>query len=175
MKELVQGRDIAIRTYDLGEGRILVEGNLMDRRFRPRQGESFEGEFLVHDMIARLTIRGPEMVIEEADAEMPGHPRDGCEEAVPWIRRLIGERIVSGFTQRVKDLLGNEKGCAHLTSLVITMGPAAVQGYWAAYGVGRSRVRPHDPRLKWIINTCHMWREGGPILRELEEKWREEG
>lgn len=175
MKEIVQSRDIAIRTFDVGEGRVLIEGRLKDHRYRPRAGETFEGTFLVHDMVARLTVRGPEMIIEKVEMEMPGYPREGCTEALPWMDVLVGERIVSGFTQRMKDLIGNEKGCAHLTSLIITMGPAAVQGYWAAYGVGRSKIRPDDPRIRRVVNTCHLWREDGPILRELREAKTQEG
>jgi hypothetical protein len=169
VKEIVHSRDIVIRTFDLGEGRVLVEGRLRDQRHRPRPGETTQGPLLVHDMVARFKVRGPDMVIEEVEAEMPQHPRDECDEVLPQMRKLAGERIVSGFTQRVKDLVGNSKGCAHLTSLFITMGPAAVQGFWAAYGVDRSRIRHDDPRIQKVINTCHLWREDGPIMRVLRE------
>lgn len=174
MKEIVHSRDTSIRTFDLGEGRVLVEGRLRDQRHRPRTGETtFEGPRLVHDMVARFTVRGPDMVIEDVEAEMPRHPREGCTDVLPWMKKLVGERIVSGFTQRVKDLVGNSKGCAHLTSLFITMGPAAVQGFWAAYGVDRSQVRPDDPRIQRVINTCHLWREDGPIMRALRKAQQE--
>jgi hypothetical protein len=175
VKELVHSRDIAIRTYDLGDRRILVEGRLRDKRYRPRVGEAFESTRLVHDMVARITVHGPDMVIENVEAEMPHYPREGCEEALPWMKKLVGERIVGGFTQRVKDLVGNSKGCAHLTSLFITMGPAAVQGFWAAYGVDRSQVRLDDPRIKQVVNTCHLWREDGPIMQALREAQKEAG
>jgi hypothetical protein len=168
MRELVHGRDIGIRTYDLGGGRILVEGRLLDQRHRPRSGESFEGAFLVHDMVARLTVRGPDMVVEAVEAQMPHHPRQGCTEVLPWMQKLVGVRIVSGFTQQVKDLVGNSKGCAHLTSLLLTLGPAAVQGFWAAYGVSGEEVRAEDPRVGMVVNTCYLWREDGPIMRELQ-------
>lgn len=173
MKEIVHSRDIAIRTFDLGEGRILVEGRLRDHRCRPRMGETTEGARLVHDMVARFTVRGPDMVIEEVEAEMVHHPRAGCEDILPEMGRLVGQRIVSGFTQRVKDLVGNSKGCAHLTSLFITLGPAAVQGFWAAYGVDRSKIRPDDPRIQRVLNTCHLWREDGPIMRAIRKAQQE--
>ncbi len=70
---------------------------------------------------------------------------------------------------KVKEIIGNSKGCAHLTSLVIAMGPAAVQGYWAAYGVDRRRMAIQDEAVKKVINTCYLWREDGPMVRRLEE------
>jgi hypothetical protein len=167
LKTLVHGRDIAIRTYDLGESTVLVEGRLRDERHRQREGEGFEGPFLIHDMAARLTIRGPEMVIQAVEAEMPHHPREGCADVLPWMQKLVGTRIASGFTQRVKRLVGDVRGCAHLTSLLITLGPAAVQGYWAAYGVGRNKLTIHDPRIKMVVNTCYLWREDGPLIEQL--------
>jgi hypothetical protein len=169
LRELVHQRDISIRTYDLGEGRILVEGRLKDQRHRPRKGETFQGSFLVHDMVARLVIKGPEMRIEDVEAEMPRHPREGCTEVLPWIKKLVGMSIRRGFTQKVKELIGNAKGCAHLTNLIITLGPAAVQGYWAAYGVDRRELRADDPRIKMVLNTCYLWRENGPLIAQLKE------
>lgn len=171
MKELVHGRDIRIRTYDLGHGEIMVEGRLKDQRHRPRKGESFQGAFLVHDMLARLFVTGPEMRIRAVEAEMSHHPREGCTEVLPWVRKLEGIRITRGFTQKVKELLGNSKGCAHLTSLIISLGPAAVQGYWAAYGVDRRELTPEDPRIRMVVNTCYLWREGGPLLQALKKSF----
>ena len=70
---------------------------------------------------------------------------------------------------KVKEIIGDTKGCAHLTSLVIAMGPSAVQGYWAAYGVERSKIELHQEAVKNLINTCYIWREDGPLIMGLRE------
>jgi len=70
---------------------------------------------------------------------------------------------------KVKKAIGGVKGCAHLTSLVIAMGESAVQGYWADYGVERGRKGPHEQTIKKFINTCHLWKEDGPIIKRLRE------
>lgn len=173
MKELVHGRDLSFRTYDLGDGRVLVEGRLQDQRHRPRKGEVFQGSFLVHHMVVRLVVRGPEMRIEALEAEMPRHPREGCAEVLPWTQRLVGIRITRGFTRKVKELIGDTKGCAHLTSLIIAMGPAAVQGYWAAYGVDSKELTAEDPRVRMVTNTCYLWREDGPLLNALRQRQKQ--
>lgn len=169
MKELVHNREISIRTYDLGDHCILIEGGLTDHRYRPRPDEVLERGKVVHEMVARLKVRGPGMVIEEAVAEMPHHPREQCPVVLPWIGNLQGLRIATGFSMKVKDIIGGTKGCAHLTSLVIAMGPSAVQGYWAAYGVEKAKMSLCEEAVRKVINTCYVWREDGPIVRGLQE------
>jgi hypothetical protein len=169
MKELVHNRDISIRTFDLGDHYILVEGSLIDHQHRPRDDEASEESKLVHHMVIRLKVKGPGMLIEQAEATMPHHPREECPVVIPWISNLEGLRITQGFSMKVKKAIGGTKGCAHLTSLVTAMGPSAVQGYWAAYGVESEKMSLHDEAVKNIINTCYLWREDGPFVKDLQE------
>ena len=169
MRELVHSREISIRTFDLGDHSILVEGCLIDHRYRPWPNEASEEPKPVHHMVIRLKVKGPEMLIEQAEATMPYHPREECPVVIPWISNLEGLRITQGFSMKVKKAIGGTKGCAHLTSLVTAMGPSAVQGYWAAYGVESERMSLHDEAVKNIINTCYLWREDGPLVKDLQE------
>ena len=167
MEKLVHTREISIRTSDLGDHYVLVEGSLLDHRYPPGQNEVSEEAELVHHMVIRLKVKGPEMLIEKAEATMPHHPREECPEVLPWIRNLEGLRIATGYSMKVKKVIGGTRGCAHLTSLVIAMGESAVQGYWAAYEVGRTGIR--EEIIKKFINTCHLWKEDGPIVRGLRK------
>jgi hypothetical protein len=169
MKELVHNREISIRTFDLADHTILVEGSLIDHRYRPWENETLGESKLVHHMRIRLKVKGPGMLIEQAEATMPHHPREGCPVVLPWIRQLEGLRIAQGFSSKVKKVIGGTKGCAHLTSLVTAMGPAAVQGYWSAYGVERVKMSIHEQAIKNVINTCYLWREDGPLVKGLQE------
>ena len=165
MKNLVHTREISIQTSDLGDHLILVEGSLIDHR-QPEQ-DTTEGSELVHHMVIRLKVKGPRMVIVEAEAAMPHHPREECPEVLPSIRNLEGLEVAPGYTMKVKRAIGGVKGCAHLTSLVIAMGESAVQGYWAAYESERRRMALREETIKKFINTCHLWTEDGPIVRGL--------
>jgi len=158
-----------MRTSDLGDHTIEVEGDLIDHRYRTGPNVPLEERELVHHMLIRMKIKGPAMVIEQAEATMPHHPRQECPVVLPWIRKLEGLRIAPGFTMKVKRVVGGKNGCAHLTSLVIAMGETAVQGYWAAYGVEKGRERVREQDLKKFINTCYLWREDGPIVKEFRE------
>jgi hypothetical protein len=175
MKKLVHNREISIRTSELGDHSILVEGSLIDHRVRPRQNEASEESGLVHHMVIRLKVKGPGMLIEQAEATMPHHPRDECPEMLPWIRNLEGLRIAPGYSMKVKKVIGGKKGCAHLTSLVIAMGESAIQGYWAAYGAEIERMGLREQTIKKFINTCHLWKEDGPIVKGLRKASESQG
>jgi len=56
---------------------------------------------------------------------MPTVPRQECRETLDSLLPLKGLPIVSGFTNRVKDLVGGAKGCAHLVALITAMASAA--------------------------------------------------
>src|SRR5512139_1255798 len=133
MKKLVHTRGISIQTFDLGDHSILVEGSLIDHRYRPKLNEASEEPELVHHMVISLMVKGPGMLIEQAEATMPHHPRKECPEMLPWIRNLKGLEIAPGYSIKVKKVIGGTKGYDHLNSLVIVMGESVVQGYWAAY------------------------------------------
>jgi hypothetical protein len=167
MKEPVHNREISIRTFDLGDHSILVKGSLIDRQIRPWPNEVRKKPKTVHDMVIQIKVKGPEMLIEQAEAAMPHHPREECLVVLPWIRNLEGLKITPGFSLKVKKAIGGTKGCAHLMSLITAMGPSAVQGYWAAYGVEEEKVTLRLQAVKNIVNTCYLWREDGPLVKDL--------
>jgi hypothetical protein len=103
MKKLVHTRGISIETFDLGDHYILVEGSLIDHRYRPRLNEASEEPELVHHMVISLMVKGPGMVIEQAEATMPHHPRRECPDVLPWIRNLEGLEIAPGYSIKGKS------------------------------------------------------------------------
>ena len=170
MKELVHNREISIRTFDLGNHSILVKGSLIDHQLREWPNEVRKKPKTIHDMVIQIKVKGPGMLIERAVATMPRHPREECLVVLPWIRDLEGLKITPGFSLKVKKAIGGTKGCAHLMSLVTAMGPSAVQGYWAAYGVEEEKVTLRLQAVSNIINTCYLWREDGPLVKGLRKR-----
>jgi hypothetical protein len=107
------------------------------------------------------------LTISAVEAEMEKIPRKMCPEILPGMQKLVGLKIITGFTQRVKDLIGDVKGCSHLTNLFLTLGPVAVQGYWAAYGRRPGARSLENPAVSRVLDSCHVWRKDGPYVRSL--------
>ena len=164
----VHTRKIEINTFDLGDHRVLVEGKLADTRIsHSPSAEPEGGPFLVHHLTARLWVQGPDLTISAVEAEMPTIPREICTQALPAVQKLLGLKIITGFTQKVKDLIGDVKGCSHLTNLFLTLGPAAVQGYFAAYGRRPQAWSLNNPAVSRLLDSCHVWRKDGPYVKSL--------
>jgi hypothetical protein len=167
-------RVLDMSTYALENDSVVVEGILRDERFRPiyeisgRRGE----KGVIHHMVIRLLIGGIPLRILDAEAEMPHIPHPLCGTTHESVRKTIGLEIKSGFGEKVHRLIGGVEGCAHLTHLLTVMVQEALHGYWT-----HKMRKPGPPPasvegvegLSYLINSCSLWREGGPILKEIKE------
>ncbi len=171
-RQKIHTRRIDIATYGAGSDSIVVEGVLQDERLQTSYRPS--GETLlpgtVHHMIIRMEVRGPKLVIADIEVEMPTVPRQECLETLDSLMPLKGLPIVSGFTNRVKDLVGGTQGCAHLVALITAMAPAAVQGAWAAMTRQPGYSTTHLPgAVERIKDTCRVWRSDGPMMKDMPQ------
>ncbi|MBW1984569.1 MAG: DUF2889 domain-containing protein [Deltaproteobacteria bacterium] len=169
-RESVHTRNTKISTFESDQGGIIVEGELIDDRLK--SGYSPTGEErspqIVHHMKIRMWLDGQPLSIKEIEVEMPGIPNKECAETRKSLDRIKGMSIVTGFTMRVKDILGGINGCAHLTALLISMAPVAIQGYWAHYS--RKPVDKDlssDSMRQFLVDTCWVWRKEGPLFKKL--------
>ncbi len=170
----IHGRQIAITTYDYGTEAVVVEGRLTDNRFTKTyyfsDGQS-RPPGIVHDLVIRMVVKGPALVIDDIDVDMETVPREDCREVLDTLQRVVGMKIKAGFTEKVKEKLGGAKGCTHLVALLLAMAPAAVQGAWSA--VARKPVDPakySGAALSFLENTCWVWRSDGELMKETREK-----
>jgi hypothetical protein len=168
----VHTRDITVATYPAGRDAVMVEGRLTDERrsgiFSITTGEKIPPG-IVHEMVLRLLVAGPRLVIEDLEVEQVHLPRDVCRETVESLRPLVGQSISPGFTSYVKRTFGGPRGCTHLNALLIAMAPAAVQGFWT-HVVGRPVSRSEASRFmdsRLLIDSCRVWRRGGPLDEEV--------
>lgn len=168
-------RSLEINTYSIEPDAAIVEGRLKDDCFVTRYtvGGQQRPPGTVHHMIVRMKIRGPGLIIEEIEAQMPEVPREDCRQTIGSVSVLRGMPIASGFTVKVKQILGGPKSCAHMVSLVLAMAPAAVQGVWSAVS-----TKPLDPSVyadrttEFLIDTCWVWRKDGPLARSYLDQVR---
>jgi hypothetical protein len=171
--EPIHRRQLSLRTYPVGEGEVVVEGSLKDERFQATYDLSGarRDEGVIHDLVIRLLVGGTPLRILDAEAEMPHVPRERCRETQESVKKIIGLEIRSGFGERVHKLIGGVKGCAHLTHLLIVLVQEALHGYWT-----HKMRKPEPPPqslediegLDYLINSCRLWRENGPLVKEIQ-------
>ncbi|MFP4453274.1 MAG: DUF2889 domain-containing protein [Desulfobacterales bacterium] len=169
-------RVLEINTYEVEQGLAIVEGTLKDDCFVSRYLASGDQRppGTIHHMIVRMKIRSPDMTIEEVEAEMPSIPRQECIETIDTLKPLEGMRIASGFTLKVKEMLGGPKSCAHMVSLVLAMAPAAVQGVGAATSQRPLDLSAYAQRVMgFLTDTCWVWRKGGPLEQAHREQLKD--
>jgi hypothetical protein len=165
-------RNIKVTTYDYDEQKIIVEGFLQDDRLQESYmmtGEKFPGS-IIHHMSIRLLVNCSNLLIEDIDCDLITVPREACHETNDCLAPIKGLIITRGFTAKVKNLIGGNKGCAHLTELLLAMDPAAIQGYAAYQARKPASVDPDRAKLilQFLVNTCHVWRENGPFVEKLK-------
>jgi len=173
--EKIHTRRIDVATYEGHSDTIIVEGRLKDERFKQIYRPTGENvpPGTVHHMIIRMKVRRSELIIEDIDVDMPTVPHEGCPETRTSLEPVKGMRITSGFTTKVKDLVGGSKGCAHLVALLVSMASAAVQGAWTA--LSRNPVENSgylERAMQTIVDTCRVWRTDGPMLKKYRKKFK---
>jgi hypothetical protein len=171
--EKIQNRQIDIVTHTDGDGHILVRGELHDRRLVPTC--TIDGRWRqpgsVHHMHICLKVATETLTIASAEARMTQTPHPQCESIATSMTSIAGLRLVPGFSARVRRRLGGPKGCIHLTTLLLAMAPAALQGYWTQNDRDPERRRISKAHLeRYLVDTCHVWRRDGDLLAELAQK-----
>lgn len=180
MREKIHSRNITMDTWTADDDHIIVEGRLFEERCRDYillSGEKKAGGVL-HHMVVRMKLKIPELVICDIETELHAVPREGCHAIHDSLKALEGERLEKGFTRRVREILGGVRGCTHLNHLVITMAPAAMQGYFAlnasrVHVSQKDRVR-EESRLRgmerMLAGSCYAWSEDSEALKGLRER-----
>jgi len=167
VNQKIHSRQLDIVTYKCTPDSFIVEGTLKDERLADSYGPS--GKLFppgtIHHMIIRMAVKGPNLVIEDIEVEMPTLPNEFCIETIKCLDPIKGMSIVSGFTSKVKKLVGGVKGCVHLVALLTAMAPAAFQGVFS--GMERQLKGPH--MVERMKDTCWVWRTNGPLMNQIKE------
>lgn len=174
--ESIHTRKISLATYPAENNGIIVEGTLKDDRsvgIYIASGEK-KPPGTIHHMVVRLLIGQPGLTIQDIEAEIVTYPREECIETKEYMQRLKGLQIQSGFTAKVKELIGGNKGCAHLTSLVTAMAHEVIQGYYTfiAQNASGSKSKKNKKGFSsFITDTCYVWRKDGPVIKRLMDEY----
>lgn len=80
-----------------------------------------------HEIKTSLVLNSDTLTVEQASAEMIIVPFDLCREVTVKMNELVGLELKRGILKWVQEIIGKNKGCAHLVDLVIDSVKAAVQ------------------------------------------------
>jgi hypothetical protein len=170
----IHRRVIDCQGYRRDDGLWDIEARLVDTKsygfsnsYRPRVEP---GEPL-HEMLIRLTL-DESYTIKAIECASDHTPHGECGAILPNFQRLVGLTIGPGFNKKVKLAVGGAEGCAHHGELLRvlatvafqTMGPLLARQNKAA-GVSGESVASGN----FLINSCHIWREGGEWARLFRE------
>ncbi len=165
----IHNRNLDISSYIVDDEHILISGELKERNLitiYKRSGDRIEPN-VFHHMQIQLLVKSAELKIVDIHVKIPGAPHDDiCREMENSLDKIKGLNIAPGFTSKVKKIAGGIKGCVHLTTLLLSMAPAALQGYWIFEA--RKEHRSENSVLdieKYLVDTCWAWRKDGPLAK----------
>ncbi|QTA93881.1 DUF2889 domain-containing protein [Desulfonema magnum] len=168
--EKLHTRNIEISSYICDDETIVVEGKLLDNRlvtWHSISGEKHPPD-IVHQMVIRLIFDISSLTIKDIEAEMPNTPREECHEITRSLDKIKGLKIAPGFTSRIKKTFGGTKGCVHLSTLLLTMCPAAIQGQWVYLARKPMTGFSSDLLEQYLLDTCHVWRRDGQLAKDVQ-------
>lgn len=176
-REHLHTRRVECFGYARADGLWDVEGHIVDTKTYPfdntARGRLEPGD-PVHDMWVRLTV-SDDMEIKAVEVTTEAGPFPICGDIAPAYRKLVGLRIVAGFTKEVRRRLGGVHGCTHITEL---LGPVATVAYQTMVRGKQAKARetqkdqdsgaraPHRHRIRHL-NTCHALRADGPVVKQF--------
>lgn len=169
-KEVLHNRNIDIATYAWDADHILLVGELKEQRyvgFINPVGERVDPG-IYHHMNIELLLDTKTMTIKDVAVSFPQAPRDDCSTMTASLDQIKGMDITRGFTAKIKKMVGGNKGCVHLNTLLLAMAPAAVQGSWT--NNSRQQKEAGQPNMEisnHLVDSCWTWRKNGPLVSGL--------
>lgn len=167
-------RRVVCQGYRRPDGLWDIEGHITDSKaydFTTEERGAVSAGTPVHDMWIRLTLTDDlEVRAIEAVTDFSPFP-EICPGIVMAYQQVVGLRIGPGWTRALKERLGGIHGCTHLTEL---LGPLATTAFQTIVPIlaqeeqkraGKSPKAGMGPRARTLLNTCHTFREDGPVVR----------
>jgi hypothetical protein len=177
----IHDREYRVRAYRKSDGSLLLRGAIRDQKPAGLYIAGDQLPLIIHHMQVDVTVAFPALQIVGVDVGFEAHPERACPTITEHYDKLVGLSIGRGYTHRVRELFGGPRGCSHVTALLNSMGPVAVQCVWSMEIAGASE-RAHDVPLalddearetmraaawKFNLNSCHVWREDSELVQGL--------
>ena len=164
-RKLLHRRTVVCRGYERADGAFDVDSSVEDMKplGTPLAANPVGPGDIVHGMSLRITVDAG-LTVTDAVAVTDHAPFKVCGAITPAFRKLIGLKLIKGFTKAVRDVVVGVQGCVHIVDLV---GHAATVTYQT---MGRRRreqaIETKGVTVKpALLNTCHAWATDSPVVK----------
>lgn len=175
---MIHDRTYTVRSYQEAPDVMRLRGMVHDEKPPGLYFDDDPEPLSVHQMVVDLYLSFPSLEIIKAEVVMEVTPHRECVSIEPHYQKLVGLSIARGFSRQIKDLFGGPSGCTHIGALLQAMAPVAIQSVWsmrAMSGEGEAAVSINSidtveakkRALSFNINTCHIWDEEGPMVKDV--------
>lgn len=168
-RTLAHTRIITCKGYEREDGLWDIEGTIVDTKPFAFPNKDRGGEIQIdeplHNISLRITIDSS-LNIHDADAILDDTPFDYCKSIHPVIQQLIGLKIGAGWTRKIKEAMGDKKGCTHLTEL---LGPVATTAYQTLFDARKGyagATSENQNNTPDFLNKCHALMLKSPVVLE---------
>ena len=170
-REHLHTRNVQCQGFRRPDGLWEIEGRIVDVKTYAFDNEwrgRVEAGTPVHEMWIRLTVDDT-LTIRAVEAKTDHSPYRVCGDIAPAFQKLVGLRMVPGFTGKTRELLGGTEGCTHLVEL---LGPVATTAFQTVYSRRERQKRAAaDPaaakKRPRIIDTCHALAADGEVVKRF--------
>jgi hypothetical protein len=168
-RRLVHTRSIRVDAYVREDKLWDLVASIKDvktRELELQEGTRPAGAAL-HDMTLTVTIDAG-MTIVAVDARTDAAPfNDDCKSFPQVYQALVGLNLLQKFRAAVRERLGGERGCTHITELTAVLPTAAIQAFAGEV------IRPDkkDGAMPPHLNRCHALRLDGPVVARYYPRW----
>jgi hypothetical protein len=166
-RKAIHTRTIQCVGYAREDGLWDIEGHLTDVKTYPflkhENGKVVPPGAPIHDLWIRLTIDIGH-TIHQVEVVMDAYRASICTDILPAFQKLVGLSITRGFTKAVQNLVGDVRGCTHLSELIARMATTAYQTTNQARG--EREGFNSDNRGRHLLNTCRTYASDSPLVLE---------
>ena len=165
-RALAHTREIKCCGYERDDGLWDIEATLTDRKaysFANHDRGSINAGEAIHEMHVRLTIDN-DFVVQGAEAATLNSPFNACPKVADSYKALIGLRVGPGWRKNVYSQFGHQKGCTHLTEMLL--GPIGTTAYQTIGGSKlKSSLKEQSGAGNRLVNTCHALASDGEMIK----------
>lgn len=167
-REHTHTRLVRFEGYKRADGLWDIEAHLTDVKshdYHLMTGVRRAGQ-PIHEMWLRITIDRSLTILDAAASSDAVPYPGGCEAIAPAYRKLIGLNLARGFRKRVKELLGDVRGCTHLTEMLAGMPTAAIQTF-----AGEMPEEREGGGKPFQLDQCHALETSSETVKKWYPKW----